>query len=80
MKEFILFRHSQFCVKHYLEISDKDTLEKGFDLEGTHFIANFLEYEAPLGKGLTKIWYAVEEGLAVSEEQVKKADSSLSQE
>jgi len=79
MKEFILFRDSQFCVKHSLDIPDEEALEKGFDLEGTHFNANFLEYEAPFGKGLTKIWYAVEEGLAVSEEQVRKAESNLSQ-
>lgn len=77
MIELIVFRPNQFHYKTLLDMSGEEAMHHGLIFEGRKFSVNFVEYQAPKRAGMKRIWYAVEEGLAVAEEQVIAAEGNL---
>jgi hypothetical protein len=75
--EIIVFRPHQFSYKTLLEMSGEEAMHHGLIFEGKNFSVNYVEYPAPKNGGIKRIWYAVEEGLAVAEEQVLHAERNL---
>ncbi|WP_448309582.1 hypothetical protein [Pantoea sp. PGP6] len=77
MIELIVFRPNQFHYKTLLDIPGEEAMHHGLIFEGRNFSVNYVEYQAPMRGGIKRIWYAVEEGLAVAEEQVIAAERNL---
>lgn len=77
MIEVIIFRPNQFSYKTLIDIVGEEAMQQGLQIEGKTFTVNYVEYPAPRNGGIKRIWYAVEDGLAVAEEQVINADRNL---
>jgi len=75
--EIIVFRPNQFSYKTLLDIPGEEAMQHGLRFEGKVFSVQYVEYPAPKNGGIKRIWYAVEEGLAVAEEQVLNAERNL---
>lgn len=77
MIEIIVFRPHQFHYKTLLDMSGEEAMRHGLIFEGRNFSVNYVEYQAPMRGDIKRIWYAVEENLAVAEEQVIRAEQNL---
>lgn len=77
MIELIVFRPNQFHYKTFLDMSGEEAMRHGLTFEGRNFSVSYVEYQAPMRGGIKRIWYAVEEDLAVDEEQVIRAEQNL---
>lgn len=77
MIELIVFKPNEFCFKTLLAMSGEDAMKHGLDFEGTLFTVKYLDHPTQKDGRVKRIWYAVQSGLVISEEQVLKADKNL---